>query len=261
MRCKAHYNLLMQQQLVIITGASRGLGLAITQQLLSPQTQLLCLSRHSNSELALQAAHHGATLTQWEIDLTHSIAAAEQLQSWLAQFNADAFGSATLINNACMIPNIVPLHASEPLDTTAALRLGLETPMLLSAVFLQATRNWQITKKVLNISSGLGRRAMASQATYCAVKAGLDHFTRCMALDEALQAHGAKVCALAPGVIDTDMQIQLRSADAHLFPDQDNFSALKQNGLLTSSTEAAQQVVRYLQRSDFGDLPVADVRH
>ena len=89
-------------------------------------------------------------------------------------------------------------------------------------------------RKVLNISSGLGRHAMASQAPYCAAKAGMDHFTRCVALEEADRPNGAKVCSLAPGVIDTDMQVQLRSADASQFPDIGNFTGLKDKGALSS---------------------------
>ena len=115
-------------------------------------------------------------------------------------------------------------------------------------------------RKVLNISSGLGRRAMASQAAYCAAKAGMDHFTRCVALDEALKPHGAKVCSLAPGVIDTDMQVQLRGADPAAFPDRQNFANLKTGGQLTSPADAATRVLAWLERADFGTNPVADVR-
>ncbi|MEO6016328.1 MAG: SDR family NAD(P)-dependent oxidoreductase, partial [Polaromonas sp.] len=113
---------------------------------------------------------------------------------------------------------------------------------------------------VLNISSGLGRRAMASQAAYCAAKAGMDHFTCCVALEEALKANGAKVCSLAPGVIDTDMQVQLRSADQADFPDLGSFAGLKREGKLTSPEEAARRVLAYLDRADFGEQAVADVR-
>jgi benzil reductase ((S)-benzoin forming) len=113
---------------------------------------------------------------------------------------------------------------------------------------------------VLNISSGLARRAMASQAAYCAAKAGMDHFTRCVALEEAEQPNGAKVCSLAPGVIDTDMQVQLRNADASQFPDLENFISLKNDGALISPAEAAARVLAYLARADFGSSPVADVR-
>jgi NAD(P)-dependent dehydrogenase (short-subunit alcohol dehydrogenase family) len=101
---------------------------------------------------------------------------------------------------------------------------------------------------------------MASQAGYCAAKAGMDHFTRCLALDEALQPNGALVCSLAPGVIDTDMQSQLRGAASDDFPDQARFLQLKDKGLLSTAPQAAKQVLAYLARPDFGQNPVADVR-
>ncbi len=88
----------------------------------------------------------------------------------------------------------------------------------------------------------------------------MDHFTRCLALEEALKRDGAKVCSLAPGVIDTDMQVQLRSADAAAFPDRDSFARLKSGGQLTPPDEAARRVLAYLARPDFGAQPVGDVR-
>jgi NAD(P)-dependent dehydrogenase (short-subunit alcohol dehydrogenase family) len=88
----------------------------------------------------------------------------------------------------------------------------------------------------------------------------MDHLTRCLALEEALLPHGAKVCSLAPGVIDTDMQVQLRGADASSFPDRGGFIQLQTQGQLASPEEAAARVLTYLARPDFGDKPVADVR-
>ena len=159
-----------------------------------------------------------------------------------------------------MIAAIGPLRDADAADLANALRVGLEAPMQLTAAFLGATRGWTGPRKVLNISSGLGRRAMASQAGYCAAKAGMDHFTRCVALDEAGQPGGARVCSLAPGVIDTDMQVQLRGADAAAFPDRGNFERLKSGGQLSSPAGAAQRVLAWLARPDFGAEPVADVR-
>jgi benzil reductase ((S)-benzoin forming) len=138
--------------------------------------------------------------------------------------------------------------------------VDLEAPMLLTSVFLRATEGWKIPRKVLNISSGLGRRAMASQAAYCAAKAGMDFFSRCVALEQAALPNGARICSLAPGVIDTDMQVQLRDADPGRFPDRGNFVGMKDKGALASPAEAAARVLAYLQRPDFGANPVADVR-
>lgn len=250
----------MSAHLTILTGASRGMGLAMAQQLLHRGGTLICLSRHCNDGLTQQAQAQGTALEQWQHDLADSTSAAARLRQWLQAQPAGAFATATLINNAGVIPPIAPLSASDPAALTQALRVGLEAPMLLTAAFLGATEDWQVPRKVLNISSGLGRRAMASQSAYCAAKAGMDHFTRCAALDEALKPHGAKLCSLAPGVIDTDMQVQLRSTDPDAFPDAASFAALQAAGMLTSPHEAAARLLAWLQRPDFGHLPVADVR-
>ncbi|AYM96583.1 SDR family NAD(P)-dependent oxidoreductase [Acidovorax sp. 1608163] len=247
-------------QLFILTGASRGMGLAMAQQLLKPHHTVVCIARHSNPDLTAAAMASDVALEQWQQDLSRGQAAAEHLRTWLKKQAPDAFTSATLINNAGVIPRITPLSDSDPADLANALRVGLEAPMQLTAAFLHATADWAVPRKVLNISSGLGRRAMASQAAYCAAKAGMDHFTRCLALDEAAKPHGAKVCSLAPGVIDTDMQVQLRGAPTADFPDAPNFAHLKSGGLLTSPADAATRVLAWLDRADFGTQPVADVR-
>ncbi len=248
------------QHLTILTGASRGMGLAMAGQLLAKGDTLLCISRQANPQLAKRAQALGAHLLQWTEDLAQGSAVSQRLLAWLQSQTGDGFASATLINNAGVIPPIAPLSLSDPADLAQALRVGLEAPMLLSAAFLRATGHWPATRKILNISSGLGRRAMASQSAYCAAKAGMDHFTRCLALDEAQKPQGARVCSLAPGVIDTDMQVQLRSADDALFPDRKGFAGLHLGGQLTAPDEAARRVLAYLARADFGQNPVADVR-
>lgn len=246
--------------LTVLTGASRGMGLAMARQLLQAGHDLLCISRRPNDELAHLAATLGRTCEQWQEDLAAPEAVAQRLDDWLAQRGAAGLTRLTLINNAGVIPAIAPLAATAPAELVRALRVDLEAPMLLTGAFLRATAGWPCDRKVLNISSGLARRAMASQAPYCAAKAGLDHFTRCVAIEEALRPGGARLCSLAPGVIDTDMQMQLRGADPARFPDQGGFAALKAQGMLASPDEAAAQVLAYLARADFGANAVADVR-
>ncbi len=246
--------------LFVVTGASRGLGAAMAEQLLLPGHQLLCISRRDGAALAAKASSLSVALEQWTADLAHGAAVAERLHAWLAQIDGAAFTSVTLINNAAMLTRITPLADSDAAELATAMRINLEAPMLLTAAFLNATSNWPAARRVLNISSGLGRRAMASQAPYCAAKAGLDHLTRCVALDEALRPNGARIVSIAPGVIDTDMQAHLRAAEPAGFPDQANFKQLKANGQLTSSADAAARLLAYLARPDFGSAPVADVR-
>lgn len=250
----------MKPQLYILTGGSRGMGLAMARQILSQGHQLLSIARQSNADLAAHADAHQAQLTQWQFDLAAPHAAAQQLQQWLDAAQVNDFERVVLINNAGVIPPIAPLAHSDWHAISQALRVGLEAPMLLTSAFLQATENWRIPRQVLNISSGLGRRAIASQATYCAAKAGMDNFSLSVALDEAAQPNGAKICSLAPGVIDTDMQVQLRSASQEAFPDVGRFAQLKASGSLTSPEEAAARVLAWLDRPDFGNPVIADVR-
>jgi len=247
---------MMGRRLYVVTGTSRGLGAAIAKQLLGPRHVVLCLARHRNA--ALERAE--GACEQWSVDLTQPGDAAARLGAWLSAQTSASFDGATLINNAAALTAVGSIADGDIAELSSALRVGLEAPLLLTAAFLRATRDWPAARRVLNISSGLGRRAMAGQAPYCATKAGLDHLTRALALDEALRPNGARLVSLAPGVIDTGMQQQLRAGNAAAFPEREHFVGLKQKGQLASPDEAAARVLAYLNRPDFGATPVADVR-
>ena len=246
----------MTAHLTIITGASRGLGLAMAEQRLARGDRVLALARRRTEA----EAPAGSELLSWEVDLADAVPVAERLAQWLAAQGAAGLASVTLINNAGVISALAPLSAGVGADLANALRVGLEAPLLLSAAFLRATAAWPIPRRLLLISSGLGRRALAGSASYCAAKAGMDHLARAVALEEAALPNGARVVSLAPGVIDTDMQVQLRDSDPALFPERERFIGFKNEGFLDSPALAATKVLAYLDRADFGTNPVADVR-
>jgi NAD(P)-dependent dehydrogenase (short-subunit alcohol dehydrogenase family) len=241
----------MARHLTIVTGASRGMGQSIAAQLIEAGHEVLGISRKTSPELKCE---------QWPQDLARADVAAARLESWLEGKASQDWDSVTLINNAALLPKVGPLGSLGLQELSDAIRVDLEAPLLLTSAFLRATQTWKAQRKVLNISSGLGRRAMASQALYCAAKAGMDHFTRCVALEEANRPNGAKVCSLAPGVIDTDMQVQLRGSDPSQFPDIGYFTGIKQQGVLVSPDDAAKKVIAYLARVDFGSNAVGDIR-
>jgi len=251
-------------KLFILTGTSRGLGAAMAAQLLPTDATLLCIARHVNVALAAEAPRAPARLEQWARDLADPLPVAHELERWLRAIDPLAFDEAALVNNAGAITRPGPVDESADAEVSAALRVGLEAAVLLTAAFLRATRGWRARRdgrcKVLNISSGLGRRAMAGSAVYCAAKAGMDHFSRAVALDEQHRGDAARIVSLAPGVIDTDMQSRLRAADAAGFPEQALFRNLHAQGQLTSPHDAAARVLAWLGREDFGEKPVADVR-
>ena len=107
---------------------------------------------------------------------------------------------------------------------------------------------------------------MAGQGPYCAVKAGLDHLARAMSLDQAEHARAndgvrpARVVSIAPGVIDTDMQVQLRGSGDDGFPDRGRFVEMQSSGALQSSDDTALRLIRFVERDDFGHDPIGDIR-
>ena len=244
----------MKPSLTIITGASRGLGRAVAEQRLAQGHQVLSISRQAALGLASPLLQH------WSADLADAAGVAARLQAWLAERDPETFARVDLINNAGVISQLAPLGDITAADLANAVRVGLEAPLLLTAAFLRATRGWSLPRKVLLVSSGLGRRAMAGSASYCAAKAGLDHLARAVALEEAARPDGVRIVSLAPGVIDTDMQFQLRTADPASFPERERFLGLKAGGQLDSPSQAAAKLLTCLDRADFGSNPVGDVR-
>lgn len=239
--------------LAIVTGGSRGLGLAMVTQLARQGHRVLSLARQHGSDTPVG-------VETWSVDLADPVPVAERLQQWLTTQTGAGLGGAWLINNAGVVSTPAPLSLGNLAELSRAVRVGLEAALLLSSAFLAATADWPVPRKLLLISSGLGRRAMAGSASYCAAKAGMDHLARAVALEEAAKPNGARVVSLAPGVFDTDMQVQLRSADPLLFPERSTFMTMKTAGNLDSPAAAAAKVLGYLAREDFGSKPVGDVR-
>ncbi len=248
--------------LVIVTGASRGLGQAMAAHYLAEGAFVLGLARQQSTALAAGGA---GGLEQWQVDLADPMPVAERLVAWLADFGRRAGGRlparARVIHNAALLTDPADVADSEPGELARSLRIGLEAPVALTAVFLRATAHWAACdRRVLFVSSGLGRRALGGSGAYCAQKAGLDHFARALALEEAARPHGARVASVAPGIIDTDMQRQLRGADPRRFAAQPQFDEWHRSGALDSPAAAAAKVIALLERADYGANPVTDVR-
>src|SRR6185436_5107037 len=125
----------MKQHLTIVTGASRGLGLAMCRQLLARGHFVLAIARR-RTELAVPP---GGELLAWTLDLAEPLAAARDLEAWLTDGGASRWESATLINNAGVVSQLAPLSAGSAADLSNAMRVGLEAPVLLTAAFLRAT--------------------------------------------------------------------------------------------------------------------------
>jgi benzil reductase ((S)-benzoin forming) len=237
----------------ILTGHTRGLGAAIAEDLLSRNISLLGLSRNKNIELEKR---YPDTLEQVEIDLADSAAVAR----WLAGDALPRFvaGGKTvlLVNNAGSVQPVGPIETQDAVVIAQAISLNIAAPMMLSSA-VAADGRGAIDTRILHVSSGAGRNAYPGWSVYCATKAALDHHARAVVLD---QSPNVRICSLAPGVIDTDMQAEIRATPSEKFPLRERFEGLKRDGQLSSPRDCARQLVDYLLSAQFGQFPVADLR-
>ncbi len=247
-------------RLTIVTDASRGLGAALADALLEPGQRLICLARSPLPELAQRAKDKGCALDLLRVDLADPAAAASVLENHLSHIAGGGIVEARLINNAGTAVPVGPAHKLPATAVAESVAVNLAAPIALTAAFLRATGNWSADRKILNISSGAAHTAYAGWSVYCATKAGLDQFSRCLALEQRDLARGARIVSLAPGVIDTDMQTSIRAAAPGDFPAQPRFLALKASGQLAAPASAALRILAYMERSDFGARTVADLR-
>ena len=247
-------------QLTIVTGASRGLGQALVEALLGPGQLLVCMARSSMAALETAAARRGCLLDARCVNLANPNAAVAALANSLGEVDISTVTAVTLINNAGTVEPVKPVEKLKAEEVAASLALNLTTPIALTGAFLRITAAWNVPRRILNISSGAAHKPYHGWSVYCAAKAGLDQFSRCAALEQQGTAQPAAIVSLAPGVIDTAMQDLLRSLPAEDFKEQQRFVALKESGALLPPAEVAGRILAYLQRPDFGQQVVADLR-
>lgn len=183
---------------VLVTGASRGLGAALSRELLARGHRIVLTARNA-AELARAAeslrAQHGERVGWIAADLSDPAAA----QALVAQVEHRYGALDALINNAGS-GAWKPLVDWTPQEVIACVNLNLIAPMLLSQAVLPGMVARQ-RGMIVNIASDLARRPLANMAPYVATKFGLLGFSSSL-LREA-RAHGIKVSAVLPGIIDT----------------------------------------------------------
>jgi benzil reductase ((S)-benzoin forming) len=239
-------------QKAIVTGHSKGLGEGIAAALLAQGIPVLGIARGPSLQLT---KNFPALLTEAEVDLSDSTA----LSSWLGGSDLHDFvqGAATilLVNNAGTVQPVGPLHDQDPLQVVRSVTVNVAAPLALAAAVVEVRGD--AACRILHISSGAGRSAYPGWSVYCATKAALDRHAEAVALDAT---DGVHCVSLAPGVIDTGMQGEIRGATSEQFPMLERFIAMKEEGALQSAAGTGKDIVKFLLADGFGDVPVSDIR-
>ena len=189
------------QQVVIVTGGSKGLGMGFVECLLESGHRVYTYSR-SETEFVKKMKVSFSKSFQWaEIDGTHY----EMVEQFIKKIFETEGRIDVLINNAGMAVDGV-LSLMKPEDISSLLSLNLESCIRAA----RTCAKYMLLKQqgsIINISSIIGIRGYSGLSVYSATKAGLDGFTRGLARE--LGGRNIRVNSIAPGYLETEMSSKL----------------------------------------------------
>ena len=202
-------------QVAVITGASRGIGLAIARRLGQMGARVsLCARNAENLERAasgLRAA--GIQVLALRTDVTRG----DEVASLVSETQR-MFGPVDILVNNAGIGIFGPFQEQTEADWNAIMDTNLKSVFLVSRAVAPEMIRRQ-TGHIINISSLAGKSAFANGAIYCASKWGLLGLTGCMA--EELRAHGIRVSAICPGSVATEFSPHAGKDPARMLQPED----------------------------------------
>ncbi len=185
-----------RNKIVLLTGATRGLGLSLTERMIDAGHTVWCCGR-SESSFETQRRRWAAPHAFETVDVTDM----NRVQSWLSPLIGSHGAPGLLLNNAGVINVNAPLWEvpEEEFSYVIDVHLKGSANLIRAAVPSMIQRGSGV---IVNFSSTWGRSASRDVAPYCAAKWGIEGLTRALALD--LPA-GLAAVSLNPGIINTDM--------------------------------------------------------
>jgi NAD(P)-dependent dehydrogenase (short-subunit alcohol dehydrogenase family) len=226
----------VSNRVAVITGASRGLGAGMARLFFERGLRLAVCAR-SRPDFA-----DDARCISRSVDVTE----VEAVDAFCAEA-ASRFGRIDLwINNAGLLAPIGPLRDNDPDAFAEHLAVNVLGVFHGSRAFIRQVRSQdqepgQDSGVLINISSGAARNAYAGWSAYCAGKAAVDRMSEAIALEEADQ--GLRVHAVAPGIIDTEMQAMIRGCTPEQFPKVQKFLDLKQDNAFSTPEFVAERLL------------------
>jgi benzil reductase ((S)-benzoin forming) len=223
--------------LYIVTGTTRGLGQALAQVIASdPKNELITLARAPDAPVP-----GGARL---ECDLADARAVEQAFDRIEQRVRGKHYEKAVLINNAGVVGPVGPLEACDGPALERNIAVNVVAPLLLMRRFLSALEGSALLLRIINISSGAGRRPIYGWSAYCTAKAALDMATQVVALEAQSRRRPVEAVSLAPGVIDTEMQGEIRVTTPEQFADVERFRAMQAEGKLRAAADVAADILR-----------------
>lgn len=190
---------MLQGQIALVTGASRGIGAAIAQELGKQGAVVVGTATTQSGADQIGAALKEAGIKGCGLAL--DVNSSEQIQEVLKTI-AEQFGEVSILVNNAGITKDTLLMRMEDSDWDAVISTNLSSVYRMSKAVLRPMMKAR-TGRIISISSVVGHMGNAGQTNYSAAKAGMAGFTKSLASE--VGSRGITVNCVAPGFIDTDM--------------------------------------------------------
>lgn len=231
----------------VITGVSRGFGESVAKQMIEQGKSVIGLSRSENKELQSFAEKHQVTYEHYTCDLSSENEIEKvftQIIDYIKEQKAD---KVYVVNNAGIVEPIQKVGELPANEVVQHIHVNLIAPMLITNLFLQKCKEIEVT--TVNITSGAASRAVYGWSMYGSSKAGLNYFTSTTALEQEKNNVPHKIVGFRPGVMDTDMQADIRSSSEEAFADVGKYKEYKEQGKLRDTDVVAKAMLRLLEQN------------
>ncbi len=244
----------------IITGASRGLGEAIADNLISKDNHLFCISRRSNEDLITRAGLKDCRIDFFEFDFNFLEEIDMLAETIFERINFKKADSICLVNNAGVIKPIKPVGKFPSFEIISNMNVNLIAPMILISEFIRRSEEASCERKIVNISSGAAKKPYYGWGAYCSSKAAMNMFTGCVGLEQKNSTNPVRIFSFDPGIMDTDMQSDIRQADAEDFEQVERFIEFKKNGNLKAPDFVAKKLLELIHNNATDTGMIYDIK-
>ncbi len=244
----------------IVTGASRGLGKAITAKLCRNNHTLFCISRKTDNELINMADRNHCDLRTFEVDLNDMEGMEKLAPALFREIDLQHAERICLVNNAGILDPIKPIGKCSCSDIIRNMQINAIAPMVMTSEFIRMTEGFSGKRTVINISSGAGRNPYYGWGCYCSSKTAIDMFTKCIGVEQLHQDNPVRVISFAPGIMDTDMQKQIRESEEGDFEQVDRFRKFKEEGKLKPPDYVAEKVIELINHEEIKSGTLIDIK-
>ncbi|HSH87482.1 MAG TPA: 3-oxoacyl-ACP reductase FabG [Methylophilus sp.] len=194
---------MLNQQVVLVTGASRGIGAAIAQELGKQGAIVVGTATSASGADAITTSLKAAGVNG--VGMALDVTQPEQIDAVLKKI-AEQYGDVTiLVNNAGITKDTLLMRMKDD-DWDAVLNTNLKSVFRMSQAVLRPMMKAR-QGRIINISSVVGHMGNAGQTNYAAAKAGMTGFTKSLA--QEVGSRNITVNCVAPGFIETDMTAEL----------------------------------------------------